>query len=880
MKAWYEVAIPREDILHGELDDSMFAADLRDVLLERGALEYRIPEKFFQQTYPTEGLVNLLAQVVRRLTTGHGDAVIQLQTPFGGGKTHALISLYHLFRHGNAHREAPLVKHTLARAQIETLPEVRILTFVGTEADALQGKTPWGQFAEQLGRYALLEEHDRKRRAPGAENLRALLEDAPTLILMDELAAYAVNACDFAAQVMVFCQQLTEVVKSLPNSVLVVTLPSSTPYGEESERMLRQLEMIFGRVQAIYTPVEQDEFFHVIRQRLFKEIADPTEVRRTVDVFYELYQRHAEQLPEKARSDSYRERMRLAYPFHPEVIDLLYEKWASFSTFQRTRGVLKLLGEVLSDLYRRRVAEPLILPVHINLANGAIQQELLRHIGNRFASVIQRDITGDSAQARMVEKQLGTEYEAHQVARGLATAIFFGGFSAGEKRGLSEAELRLCAFRPALQTAMVGDALHHLTSKLWYLHHENGLYEFRLQPNLNKIVQEKYEQVSLEQVGEAVQQAVRKHAGSAISKILLFPERSDDIPDTRELKLGVLLPRDTRSQPNTESVLSAMWDKVGEKPRAFRNTLVFLVADEQHLATLQNRVRERLAYERIKADTALWKTLSEEDRAIVNRRIQDLQGGELFLVLNAYRHVALLRDGRLDWRSLGTPTAGTRETLSQRVRKFIEDDDLLLKQISPRMILDKAIPADANEVSVQDITDAFFRYTHLPMVESEQVVLQAIQRGVQEGAFAVRVGERAYYREPVPREALTYDATLLKEPPVAPATEPAPEERASERVSAQPVVIGEPHPVEPLPPPSKPAAQPSYRRYKLRVSVPSAKTYELMRGVLTPLMSHGLNFRFTVELEVQGEIPKTLADINIPETLNQIQADVEIQEKE
>ncbi len=879
MKAWYEVAIPREDILQGELDDSMFAADLRDVLQERGALEYRIPEKFFQQTYPTEGLLNLLAQVVRRLTTGHGDAVIQLQTPFGGGKTHALISLYHLFRHGDTHREAPLVRHTLERAQVDKLPEVRILTFVGTEYDTIRGKTPWGLFAEQLGRYDLLEEHDRKRRAPGAENLRAMLGDAPTLILMDELATYAVSARDFQDQVMVFCQQLTEVVKALPHSVLVATLPSSAPYGEEGERVLRQLEMIFGRVQAIYTPVEQDEFFHVIRQRLFREIADPTEVRRTVDAFYELYQRHAEQLPEKARTDAYRERMRLAYPFHPEVIDLLYEKWASFSTFQRTRGVLKLLGEVLSDLYRRRVVEPLILPVHINLANGAIQQELLRHIGNGFASVIQRDIIGDSAQARMVEKQLGAEYEAHQVARGLATAVFFGGFSAGEKHGVSEAELRLCALRPTLPTAILGEAIHQLTRKLWYLHYEDGLYQFRLQPNLNKIVLDKQEQVTQSEVDEAVREAIRKYAGSAFPKVLLFSERPDDIPDTRELKLGVLAPDDTRAHPETERLLDTLFGAAGEKPRTFRNTLVFLVADEQHLANLQNRVRERLAYERIKRERALWETLSDEDKNTVNRRIQDFLGSEQFQVLNAYRHVALLRDGRLDWRSLGTPTAGTRETLSQRVRQFLEHDDLLLKQISPRMILDKAVSAGTNEVSVKDIVDAFFRYTHLPMVENEQVVFQAIRRGVQEGAFAVRVGERVYYQQPIPMDALNYDATLLKEPPAGSAAEPTPEEAPPEREPAQPVAVNDGHQVELLPPPAS-TEQPSYRRYKLRASVPSAKTYELVQGVLTSLMRQGLNFRFTIELEVQGAIPKSLVDISIRETLNQIQAEVETEEKE
>jgi predicted AAA+ superfamily ATPase len=72
MRAWYEVIKPREDILSGELDEAIFAANLADVLHERAPLEYRDPAHFFQQTYPTQGLVNLLATVAKRLAERRG----------------------------------------------------------------------------------------------------------------------------------------------------------------------------------------------------------------------------------------------------------------------------------------------------------------------------------------------------------------------------------------------------------------------------------------------------------------------------------------------------------------------------------------------------------------------------------------------------------------------------------------------------------------------------------------------------------------------------------------------------------------------------------------------------------------------------------------
>jgi len=540
MRAWYEVIKPRADILSGELDEAIFAANLADVLHGRAPLEYGDPARFFQQTYPTQGLVNLLAAVAKRLAQGTGDSVIQLQTPFGGGKTHALISLYHLFRHGRQFPDAVLVRQTVERAGLDALPEVRIACFVGEDADPIRGKTPWGALAEQLGVYPLVEEHDRRRRAPGRDLVLQMLGEQPTLILLDELAVYLVAAKDFQDQVLAFCQQLTEAVSVSPRAALVATLPSSAPYGEEGERALRQLEQIFGRVQALYTPVEGDEFFRVLRQRLMQEVIDPTELNRVVDAFFELYKRA--DVPEEARQDAYRERMRLAYPFHPLVIDTLNRRWSTFSSFQRTRGVLKFLASALRDLYERQVNTPLILPAHLNLEYASIRQELLRHIGNPYAGVISQDIAGAGANAVQIDQQLGAEYAPMRIASGLATAIFFGSFSAGEQVGVTEPELRLAVLRPNLPPAVIGDALHKLTQKLWYLHSESGLYAFRLTPNLNKVLLEKEEQVRAHDLAQRVRDEVQARIGRESLTPLAFPNNSGDIPDTKELKLIVLAP--------------------------------------------------------------------------------------------------------------------------------------------------------------------------------------------------------------------------------------------------------------------------------------------------------------------------------------------------
>jgi predicted AAA+ superfamily ATPase len=95
MKPFHTIAVPHRDILEGRLTMDLFAADLWEVFRGRGADEYKDQELFFQKIYQTEGLKHLSAIVEKRLQGQGGDPVIQLQIPFGGGKTHALIALYH-----------------------------------------------------------------------------------------------------------------------------------------------------------------------------------------------------------------------------------------------------------------------------------------------------------------------------------------------------------------------------------------------------------------------------------------------------------------------------------------------------------------------------------------------------------------------------------------------------------------------------------------------------------------------------------------------------------------------------------------------------------------------------------------------------------------
>src|SRR5690606_32579506 len=168
MKAFHTIAIPHKDILDGKLTLDIFAADLHEVSLNKGVDEYRDADTFFKKTFLTQGLQNIIDIVDKRISGQGGDPVIQIQTPFGGGKTHSLIALYHKCKEKN----------------------VKTVVIVGEKIKA--EVTLWSLIEKQLtGKNTKLT----KDVAPGGEELKELLSaNSPFVILMDEVLQYVTRA--------------------------------------------------------------------------------------------------------------------------------------------------------------------------------------------------------------------------------------------------------------------------------------------------------------------------------------------------------------------------------------------------------------------------------------------------------------------------------------------------------------------------------------------------------------------------------------------------------------------------------------------------------------------------------------------------------------
>ncbi|MGQ9586111.1 MAG: ATP-binding protein, partial [Anaerolineae bacterium] len=470
-----------------------------------------------------------------------------------------------------------------------------------------------------------------------------------------------------------------------------------------------------------------------------------------------------------------------------------------------------------------------------------------------------------NAKAQRMDREMGSEYARFGVASGLATAIFFGSFSGGERRGVTVPSLRLALLHEEIPPAIVGDALQRLEDELWFLHVEGGLYQFRSQPNLNRVILEREEGVGEDDVAEEIRTRLERMAGHEM-RVTLFPTALGDIPDSRDLKLAILGGDHPGRAPATTHFAEELLARAGTAFRAYRNTLLLLAPDAGEFGALQKQVKRLLALRSIQGDRTLLQTFSDEDKQALQGKLKDAEGAMDFQLLSAYRHLARASGDGVRWLDLGIPTTGERGSLAKRVREFLRSQDLLLDRLAPRHVLEKALGPEEQEKPLSEVYEAFLRYPHLPLLESEEVLQQAVAQGVRDGVFGVRSGERISFHEPPGEYVGQLEAVLLR-----------PEVAARAKAEAEgeiPPEIGEEDEDRPKLPEIE--AVEVVRHVTLRVQVPWDHMSDFIRGVLVPLHSDEAELRVEIRVDAHSPtgIKKTTLEQKVRETLRQIEAEV------
>ncbi len=872
MKPFHLVAIPHRDILEGRLTMDVFAADLWEVHRGRAVEDYQNPDVFFNKTYLTSGLKNLLEVAAKRLRGEGGDPVIQIQTPFGGGKTHSLIALYHAFT--NPESVTPYFDGAL---------KANVVVVVGTaispkEENSNISGTLWGEIERQLkGEIKKLGQPI----APGREALRELLEKhQPLLILMDEILEYVAKAAgitldskeikvgetNLAAQTIAFMQELTETIKSLEKALLVITLPSSVmeyPDEEKAEALLSKLQKVAGRVEKIYPPVSGDEIYEVIRRRLFSKV-DEISAKEIVNEFIEYYEREGIVI-EKAE---YREKMLRSYPFHPEIIDVFHRRWGSLPTFQRTRGVLRILSLAV---YRLRDSSiPLIRPCDFDLSFDELAEELIKHIGREYESVLRADITARDSNSKKVDRTLGNTYQGLKLATKLASAIFLYSFSGGEK-GVSLGELKLSCADTNIPSSVITEVVDKLSSSLYYLWKENGRYVFKSQPNLNKTVISRMSEIEEPELREQTKVLLQKYVGKAIP-VYIWPRNSKDIPDTEEFKL-VVLPF------NDKSLIDEILNNYGENPRVNRNTLFFLAPMESERYGFESWLRRKLAWESIARDKSLNLTASQKKE--VEKNIKEHEKEERDVLRRFYR-IVYVPAKELKEVDLGIPVFGDKRPLSNEVFERLKADGDIVEKLAPRLILEKYL-GSKDYLELRQLYKSLLSTPGEPRITKNNLI-KSLQKGVQEGHFGFGIVQNGQvecvkFKESPEITLQEYEAIVRKE--LCERLEDVEKGHVGDVITiegegATDTTLGDSSQVAPAI-----VTQPSYKRVTLSIKLPKGKFYEFYRGVLSLLEDSFDETEIEIKIKARkGKIHKSDYENRIRETLIQINAQIVEEETE
>jgi len=772
VKPWREIAVPHEDVLKGTFQESEFAADISQVNQGKASPEYQDPVQFFARTYVTEGMGLLLDSVVKRLAGQGGDPVIQLQTAFGGGKTHTMLAVYHLAQGRRPVSELQGLARILDEAGVAELPKARIAVIDGINLAVSEPKTHgairchtlWGELAWQLGGetgYELVRQADENGTSPDKDTVIALLTQfAPCVILMDELVAFyrqfqegrSYAAGTFETN-MTFIQALTEGIKSVPRAIMLASLPDSHNAGEgRGQVVLAELENYFRRLHKIWKPVSKDEAFSIVRRRLFDSIDDQLGMEASCRAFADLYVTNKEELPGETQEGRYLDRMKQAYPIHPEIFDRLYEDWSTLAGFQRTRGVLQLLAQVVHRLWKDGNSDAMIMPGNLPIYDATVRNKCLDFLPQGWDPVIDQDIDGEHSRPAELDKQ--PIFGKIQAGRRTARAIFLGSApgSAGKMvKGIELTDILLGVVQPGQAVGHYKDALKQLVNRLNYINVENNRYWFDITPNLRREMETRkqrftYKDDMLPLLRSRVGQVFGKSHGFA--GIHVFTP-SADVPDEYGAgpRLVVLPPKEAYSKGASNTAFAAAEEVLrnrGDLPRQKQNRLIFLAPDYDVFSRLIDQATSYLAWSSIVSDIDGEKLVLDTIQVKqAQKQKSDADATLLRMIRDCYKWLItpseefLRGKPSLKWEAVAVST--TAPNLVAEIENKLREEDWLITEWSPihlvNLLQQWYFKDGVGEVSALKVWQDCCHYLYLPRLANSHVFERAVTQGIETEDF-------------------------------------------------------------------------------------------------------------------------------------------------
>ena len=795
IRPWVQMVQVHSDVDSPNFSEDIFALDLGPLADGNKSVPavYRDPEHFFRVSYPTKGLRSLLEDVLSRLTGGEGNRILKLLTPFGGGKSHTLASLFHAARNRKALDVLPETQG-LPRAT-----NVRTAVFDGQFFDATKGKeipgekfraqTMWGWIAWSLGGkkgYEIMRQQDEARVAPGGDEIMALLAEGPNLILLDEVLQYLISVggikihqTTLRDETMSFLHRLEGAVSNSQNTAMVFSLQSSKRESLEYVNLLQTVDHLAARKDQLREPVEGNEVLYVIQRRLLARIPTAEEAAPAAtayqDIVTQMKRGYAKGKAEEHQAEeeglALAARVRAAYPFHPALIDVMREQWAAIPDFQRTRGALRFLAACLRAAKREEKSRVVLGPGDVPIYDAEVRLAFFKEVGQQadFQAVLEHDLTGANARAKRIDDRRTKESPSETGKRAafrLATAILMYSFG-GRRRdgangtqflppGITEPELLSVCVGPDLDSTTALACLKELKEQCLYLHFDGVRYCFKKDPNVTLLIEQESDAVGRDE--RQVEERIKELLEARITgrNAVVWRSKSGDIPDKEPSFLVAYMPFDFGTQAATgrEAAAKEIFETYGSAPRKYRNGLGLAVPAADQIESLRRSVRYSLAIEHVR-DKAKQLNLTDEQKAQLKEREHTESAAAESALLKLYAEVWLPKvttDGIV----IDVAAAGGRPlsiTLDEKKHARIHDRISELLVDVQRRVFATTTPNKIVElfklgegtpptlgIKTSDVADGFYSFLGFPRLISGAVVKKAIAKGVQDRFFGYYSG--------------------------------------------------------------------------------------------------------------------------------------------
>jgi hypothetical protein len=794
---WHKVVNLRDDLRTGELSLAVFAADLYDVKMQKGRRPiYEDPAQFFALTYPTYNLRELVKDVALRLAGKNEKAVRQLELTYGGGKTHTLITLYHLVNNPENLPDMPAVQEFIQHIGI-TPPKACIAALTFDKLDVEKGmevcsptgetrwlKQPWSVLAYQIAgsdglRLLHAEGLDAERDSAPAENLLSELLAMPgkhglaTLVLVDEVLMYAREKIGFdpawRGRLVNFFQYLTQAVTRVDRAALVASLLATDPRKSDAlgKEITQELYAIFRREREEgVQPVVKEDVAEVLRRRFFtpESIRD----REAFRPYVVSAMKGICDLDEQTRKEgkAAEERYLRSYPFHPDLTEIFYTKWTNLEGFQRTRGVLRTFALALRDS-ESWDQSPLIgtnvflgKPAKAQIAEAA--RELTSIAGTEEYEGKRQEWTailqGEVEKAQEIQRQAsGVNYRELEQA---VMAVFLHSQPIGQKALTREVMLLIGHTRPdkieleksLLQWADTSWFLDEAASqeieiatdgskglpKTWRLGSRPNLRQMHYDACLYRVLPELVSIKLLDEIQKL--KSLTAGASAAGARVHNLPDKPSDIEDDGDFHFAVLGPKSAcePGQPSPEARRFLDETTGSDRPRVYRNSVILAAPSKDGLELARSRVLDYLGWEAVRDE------LKSQELDLMR---------EQMLIANLDIAKKLIPDGIRQAYSLVVTVSEKNEIQAFKVTMGSDPLFKIIKDDSRSRIQETAVSADAllpggpydlwrdGETSrrLKDLEGAFAQFPHLPKMINRKAIHETLIGGCLEGILVLRL---------------------------------------------------------------------------------------------------------------------------------------------